>query len=170
MTVEELYESAGKPARAIIKLSSETLVYTGKRRASKVTQFEAYVLKLRGGSIGYYINQNAHHAFYVPENVVEFIPVDTMELWYRARKAAEHIKADRIHGRELDGAFENNDGDEMAAALFRMAQKSKKLKEAIIKAWREDGFNYSFVKNAEKFSHLTNEELSKHAEQTRKNG
>lgn len=89
--------------------------------------------------------------------------MDTMELWYRARKAAENIKAGRIHGRELDNAFENWDGDEMCAALYRLSLQSPKLAETLYVAIVE-----SEVKEcAEKFAHLSDSELSKHAEQTR---
>lgn len=166
MTTIELYEKSGKPRRATVKLSAPTKVYTGKRRASIVTKFDAYLTVVKG-EVVYYLNPNAHHAFYLPENVTEFAPVDTMELWYRARKAADHIKADRIHGRELDDAFENCDGDEMCAALWRMAQKSEKLMAAIRKAWKDHGVRDTFETNAAKYATLTDKELSQRAAETR---
>ena len=150
----------------IVKLFEPTKVYTGLRRAAVVKEFEAYITQTATGNMAYYINPNARHAFYMPENVIEFIPVDTMELWFRARKAAAYIKADRIHGRELDNAFENYDGDEMCAALWRMAKKSAKLENALRSAW---GVNISptFENNAAKFAHLSDKELSEHAKATR---
>lgn len=168
MNTSELYEQAGKPDRARVILSEPTKVYTGLRRSAVVREFEAYITQTAAGNMAYYINPKAIHAFYMPENVVEFIPVDTMELWDRARKAAAHIKAGRIHGRELDNAFENYDGDEMCAALWRMAKKSAKLENAVRSAW---GVNTSqaFGNSAAKFAHLSDKELSEHAKVTRDN-
>lgn len=164
MTTIELYKQAGEPDRARVILSEPTKVYTGLRRASIVKDFEAYITVTKTGNMAYYVNPNAHHAFYMPENVTQFVPIDTMELWYRARKAAAHIKADRIHGRELDNAFENYDGDEMCAALVRMAKKSPKLAEMLPRAIVVQ----SLAENAAKFEHLTDKELSEHAANTRK--
>lgn len=169
MNTFELYEKAGKPDRARVILSEPTKVFTGLRRATVVKEFEAYITQTAAGNMAYYINPNAHHAFYMPENVIEFISIDTMELWYRARKAAAHIKAGRVHGRELDNAFENYDGDEMCAALWRMAQKSEKLMLSIRKEWSQyKGVEQTFEVNAAKFAHLSDKELSEHAAETRK--
>ena len=166
MNTNELYEQAGKPERAVVELSEPTKIWTGLRRSKIAKSFEAYITETKTGKVVYYINPNSYHCFYLPENVTKFTPVDTMELWKRARKAADHIKAGRIHGRELDNAFENNDGDEMCAALFRMTQRSEKLSTAISKAVR-----YSTLKeNADKFSHLNDKELSEHAKQSRMKG
>ena len=158
-----LYEQAGSPRRAVVKLSTPTMVYTGKRRGTKRTQFEAFITK---DGLGYYFNPNSFRAFYMPDNVTEFIPVDTKDLWYRARKAADHIKADRTYGRELDGAFENYDSDEMCAALHRLSLRSKKLAETLYKAVTEK----VILEYAEKFSDLTDKELAEHAKQTREAG
>ena len=169
MTTRALYEQAGSPRRAVVKLSTPTMVYTGKRRGTKKTEFEAFITEIKLGAktvLGYYFNPNAYHSFWMPENVIEFIPIDTMDLWYRARKAAEHIKADRIHYRELDGAFENYDSDEMCAALHRLSLRSKKLAETLYKAVTEK----VILEYAEKFSDLTDKELAEHAKQTREAG
>lgn len=163
MNTLELYEKAGKPDRARVILSEPSKVYTGLRRSSIVKEFEAYITCTAGGNMAYYINPKALHAFYMPENVTEFVPIDTMELWYRAKKAAAYIVADRIHGRELDNAFENYDGDEMCAALWRMAKKSKKLAEMLPRAIVKE----TLERNAAKFATLTNAELSEHAKNTR---
>lgn len=163
MKASELYEKAGKPYRARVILSEPTKVYTGLRRSSVVKEFEAYITRTAGGNMAYYINPKSYHAFYMPENVTEFIPVDTMELWYRARKAASYIKADRIHGRELDNAFENYDGDEMCAALYRLSLKSEALAKTLYRAVCES----SITENASKFASLTDKELSEHAKESR---
>ncbi|HET6446210.1 MAG TPA: hypothetical protein VFI27_16710 [candidate division Zixibacteria bacterium] len=163
MTTQTLYEEAGSPRRAVVKLSTPTMVYTGKRRGSKKTEFEAFITK---DGLGYYFNPNSFRAFYMPDNVTEFVPIDTMDLWYRARKAAEHIKADRTHGRELDGAFENGDSDEMCAALHRLSLRSKKLAETLYKVVPEK----NILEHVEKFSNLTDKELAKHAKQSREEG
>jgi hypothetical protein len=165
MNTIELYEQAGKPRRAIIKLSEPTKVWTGQRRNSIKTEFEAWV-SYHDGIIGYFFNPKTYHLFYMPENVVEFVPVDEMELWKRAKQAARCIIDDRIHGRELDGAFENNDGDEMCAALWRMAQRSPKLKAAIENAWKSN-VEHTMIANYDKFASLSDKELSEHARMTR---
>lgn len=165
MTPLELYEKAGKPHRAIIRLSEPTKVYSGIRRSSVVAEFEAFITTTTSGILAYYWNPSARHAFYMPDNVTEFIPVDTMELWRRARKAAAYIKAEKTRGRELDNAFEHYDGDEMAAALWRMALKSDRLMTAIKKEWANG--TQTFEKEYATFSHLTDQELSDHAKITR---
>ena len=164
-SVQELYEDAGKPNRAIIRLSQPTKVWTGLRRSSVKTEFEAWITD---SGKGYYISPKSLHAFYMPENVIEIIPVDTNELWRRARIAAKYITAGKTHGRELDNAFEKHDGDEMCAALWRMAMRNDKLLLAIQREWSICGTG-TFVKNCEKFKHLSNDELSKHAQETREN-
>lgn len=166
-SVQEIYEEAGKPDRAIIRLSEPTKVWTGLRRSSVKTEFEAWITDK---GTGYYISPKSFHAFYMPENVIEIIPVDTMELWRRAKIAKKYIMTGKTHGRELDNAFENYDGDEMCAALWRMALKSDKLREAIYKVWHSpESVERSFVLNAQKFEHLSDDELSKHAQETRMN-
>lgn len=164
--VIDMYKNSGSPSRAKIILSEETKIWTGLRRNKTVKSFEAYITLSQNGTLGYYVNPNSYHIFYMPKNVVEFIPVDTMELWSRAKKAARYIINGQTHGRELDNAFENNDGDEMCSALWRMALKNKKLKFAIEKVI----VSSSLQENYKKFSHLSDKELSEHAFQTRKNG
>jgi hypothetical protein len=166
-SVIELFKQAGLPYRAIVKLLEPTRVWTGMRRNKIVTEFEAFTKLTDQNTLGYFFSPKTYHLFYMPENVVEFIPVDTMELWNRAKQAARCIIDDRIHGRELDGAFENHDGDEMCAALWRMALRGKKLKESIEKAWKEQGVLDSFICNYEKFLGLSDRELSEHARNTR---
>jgi hypothetical protein len=164
----ELFKQAGLPYRAVVKLSEPTRVWTGKTRSSIKTEFEAFTKLTNENVLGYFFNPKTYYLFYMPENVVEFIPVDTRELWSRARKAANHIINDRIYGRELDDAFENNDGDEMCAALWRMAQKSAKLRSKIESAWKIN-VQHTFVVNYDKFASLSNKELSEHARKTREN-
>lgn len=161
----ELYEQAGKPQVAIIKLSEPTKIATSIRNSRIVTEFKAYITENKTHGLGYCIQPRSYHAFYMPENVVEFVPVDTMELWARAKKAANYIKADKVHGRELNNAFENYDGDEMCAALWRMALKSDKLMTAIKHVWSNG--QETFLKNHEKFNHISDKELSEHAQKTR---
>jgi hypothetical protein len=164
MTPIDLYKQAGEPKRAIIKLSEPTKVWTGLRRNSVKTEFEAWVTLGKTGTLGYFLNPNSYHCFYMPENVIEFIPVDEMELWKRAKYAAKCIIDGRTHGRELDNAFENYDGEEMCAALWRMAQRSKKLKSQIEKTWNS---TLNFEENYRHFFDLSDKELSEHAQKTR---
>lgn len=46
------------------------------------------------------------------------------EFLARFRRAVKHIQAGQVHGRELDEAFENWDGDAMVAALMKHADDS----------------------------------------------
>jgi hypothetical protein len=120
MNALELYEQAGKPDRAIITFDKPTKIAKGLRPGSNkiVISFEAYLLVPRTNTLAYYFSSTTSFSFQMPENVIKIEPVDIMELWRRARKAANYIKADKVHGRELDNAFENYDGEEMCCALI----------------------------------------------------
>src|SRR3989304_4220895 len=80
----------------------------------------------------------------------------------------DEFKKVKTSGRELDNAFENYDGDEMCAALYRMALRSQKLMQGLKREWSRPGsFERTFIANAEKFQALSSKELSEHARQTR---
>jgi len=166
MNMLDLYKQAGSPDRAVVQFAEPTTIYKSKKTSSakQVLKFEAYLMVTHTEEVCYYFQRNSYRAFPLPDNVESITPVGTMELWRRARKAAGYIKAGKTHGRELDDAFENYDGDEMCAALWRMAQKDPALKNALIKEW---GKLDSFLEQAQKFASLTNEELSARAEQSR---
>ena len=171
MNALDLYNEAGKPDRAIITFDRPTRIAASLSRMKIVTRFEAWLTVGNGRGdkpLAFYYNKRSIHAFYMPDNVIKIKPVDTMELWCRARKAADYIRAGQTHGRELDNAFENYDGEEMCCALYRMALKSPKLLIALKKEWSAEGsFVRTFAQAGMKFHDLPDKQLSEHAKQTR---
>jgi len=164
----KLYEQAGSPDRATITFDTPTVIAASKRKTKVVTTFNAYLCIPRPGILAYYFTPNSYHSRALPENVVSIVAIDTMELWYRARKAAEHIKAGRVHGRELDSAFENGDSNEICAALWRLARRSPKLDDTLHKMWRGEAFDKTFTFHQLQFEKLNDKELSERAKQSRR--
>src|SRR3972149_5349029 len=165
MNAIQLWEEAGKPRRAILEFESP-VQYTSGRKVKTGTKFEAYVSSLQGVTLGYFFNPNAHRAYYVPDGLIKITPVDPYSCKRRLDYAVRCILADRTHGRELDSAFENHDGDQMAAAIIRRARKNPKLDRIIREQFstaRCDWYKIAALRDG-----LTDEELQAEADQTRK--
>jgi len=88
--------------------------------------------------------------------------VNVNDFWGRARHAAACIIDGRTHGRELDGAFENYDGDDMCAALLKIADAKPELADALPRV-----MGASFFKAGHTLKHLSKRELAKRAQKSR---
>jgi hypothetical protein len=84
----------------------------------------------------------------------------------RLENAIRDILADRTHGRELDSAFENYDGDQMATAIVRRCRTNPRLDQIIRSRYstpRCDWYQIAALRDT-----LTDDQLEAEADETRR--
>jgi hypothetical protein len=166
MTPIELWESAGRPGRAVVTFAQPVEIYTG-RSVTKADRVEAY-LGAVGGRLAYRFRQNARKGYIVPDCVASIIPVEKQKKdWftYRLDHAVDFILSGQRNDRQLDDAFENYDGDQMATAIVRRARQNPHLDKIIREeySWPQcDWYQLAALRDG-----LSNDELKLEAERTR---
>lgn len=84
----------------------------------------------------------------------------------RVDQAADHILAGRIHGRELDDAFENYDGEFVVCALMRLAETHPPFKTSLTPFTDCEGSKWCEIHD--RFRFIRDEELPGFAKAWRK--